>query len=163
LSADSPSDSIGLLINDVARAMRREFNAHLQPTGLTLAQARALLYVSRHQGVRQVDLAELLDIQPMTLARVLDQLAAAGLVERRHDPADRRAFRLHLSHAAQPVVARVSRVAAATRERAARGLSRSEHDLLIGLLLRLKRNLPEADARGKHGMPRRSNGSRAAP
>ena len=78
-----PNDSVGFLIADVLRLMRRRFAKHLKPSGLTLAQARALVYISRREGLRQVELAAVMEIQPITLARIVDQLAEAGLVERR--------------------------------------------------------------------------------
>jgi DNA-binding MarR family transcriptional regulator len=119
-SADRPGESLGFLIADVSRLMRRAFAGRLQGSALTLAQARALVYLSRHQGIRQVELAALLELQPMTLARLIDQLERAGLVERRADPADRRAYRLHLMPAAAPRLAAIRRVARATRAEALR-------------------------------------------
>src|SRR4051812_9261819 len=95
-------DTLGFLLADVSRLMRRAFQQRLEGSSLTLAQARALIYVSRHEGVRQIDLADLLEIQPITLARLIDQLAAAGLVERRPDPTDRRAYQVFLTSAAAP-------------------------------------------------------------
>ena len=93
-------DSLGFLLADASRLYRRAFQRRLEGSSITLAQARALVHVARHEGVRQVDLADLLELQPMTLARLIDQLAAAGLVERRADPADRRAYRVFLRPAA---------------------------------------------------------------
>ena len=75
-------DSLGFLLADVFRLLRQNFQRRLEGSSLTLAQARALVYLSRHEGVRQVDLAEMLEVQPITLARLIDQLADAGLVER---------------------------------------------------------------------------------
>ena len=65
-------DSLGFLLADVSRLMRRAFQQRSVNSALSLAQARALVYVSRHEGIRQVELAELLDIQPITLARLID-------------------------------------------------------------------------------------------
>jgi len=79
-------DSLGFLIGDVQRLMRRQFQQQLEGSCLTLAQARALVHIARSEGIRQVELADGLDIQPITLARQLDQLAENGLVERRSDP-----------------------------------------------------------------------------
>ena len=96
-------DNLGFLLADVSRLMRRAFQQRLEGSSLTLAQARALIYVSRNEGVRQVDLADLLEVQPITLARLIDQLAGDGLVERRSDPADRRAYHIFLTPAAAPL------------------------------------------------------------
>lgn len=101
----------GFLLHEVARLLRRNFTRRAAALGLTLAQCRALMHLARNEGVRQVDLAETLEIQPITLARLLDQLGEAGYVERRADPADRRAFRLVLTPAAKPVLARIRTLA----------------------------------------------------
>ncbi len=93
-------DGLGFLVADVNRLLRRAFQKRLQSSALTLAQARALIYVSRHEGIRQVELAELLDVQPITLTRLIDQLESSQLVERRPDPTDRRAFRVFATSAA---------------------------------------------------------------
>lgn len=94
-------DGFGFLLSDVSRLMRRAFQSRLRDTDLTLAQARTLVHLSRREGLRQVELADLLEIQPINLARLIDQLTAKELVERRADPTDRRAYRLFL-HPAQP-------------------------------------------------------------
>src|SRR5947209_3836111 len=130
------ADSHGFLVSDVARLMRRAFERSLEGSSLTLAQARALVYVSRHQGIRQVDLADLLEVQPMTLARLLDQLAVAGLVERRPDPVDRRAYQVYLTPAAAPQLAAIDQVVARIRREAARGLAKDE---LAAVVLGLRR------------------------
>lgn len=134
-------DSVGFLITDVARLMRRAFAARLQGSGLTLAQARALIHVSRHEGVRQIELADLLEVQPITLARLLDQLADAGLVERRPDPEDRRAYRIFLRAAATPRLAAIEAVGAAIRAESLRALSRQESALVIASLRKMRQNL----------------------
>jgi len=93
-------DSLGALVVDITRMMRRAFQHRMEGSDLTLAQARVLVYVSRRAGLRQIELAELLEVQPITLARLVDQLVEAGLVERQPDPDDRRAYRIHLKAAA---------------------------------------------------------------
>lgn len=69
-----PNQSVGFLVNDVARLLRRNFNRRAQELGLSQAQWQALAYLSRQEGVNQVTLAESLDIQPMTLAHLIDRL-----------------------------------------------------------------------------------------
>jgi DNA-binding MarR family transcriptional regulator len=137
----SRQDSLGFLIADVARLMRRAFEARLQGSSLTLAQARALIYVSRHEGVRQVELAEFLEVQPITLARLLDQLSDAGLVERRADPGDRRAYQVFLKPAAARHLAAIEAVGTAIRADGMRGLSRQESALAMATLRKLRDNL----------------------
>jgi len=137
----SPQDSLGFLLTDISRLMRRAFQQKLEGSDLTLAQARALVYVSRHEGVRQVDLAELLEIQPITLARLIDQLAEAGLVERRADPDDRRAYRLHLTAAAAPRLTAIRQVAASIRAYALGGLDKQQVASVVAALQKMHDNL----------------------
>lgn len=137
----SPQDNLGFLVNDISRLMRRAFQQKLDGSDLTLAQARTLVYVSRHEGVRQVDLAELLEIQPITLARLIDQLAEAGLVERRADPGDRRAYRLHLTAAAAPRLAAIRQVASSVRAHAFAGLDKQQIASLAAALQKMHDNL----------------------
>ncbi len=138
-------DSFGFLLADVARLMRRRFRAGMasEPLcpALTPAQSRVLTWIWRHEGSHQRALADLLDIQPMTLARLVDQLAALGLVERRADPADRRAWRLHLTPLASPRLRAIRRTGAATRKAAQRGFTPDEAEQLVALLRRVRTNL----------------------
>lgn len=137
----SPDEGLGFLLADVSRLMRQAFQRRLEGSALTLAQARALIYVSRHEGMRQVELAEMLEIQPITLARLIDHLAEQGLVERRPDPTDRRAYRLHLTPDAGPRLAAIREVTAGIRAEALRGLSPEEAALLTSALRRMHDNL----------------------
>jgi DNA-binding MarR family transcriptional regulator len=134
-------DSLGFLLADVSRLMRRAFKQRLKGSSLTLAQARALVYVARHEGVRQIDLAELLEIQPITLARLLDQLAQSSLVERRPDPKDRRAYRVYLTPASSPHLAAIEQVAAEIRVGALQGLDEQQAATLLFALHKMRDNL----------------------
>ena len=111
-------DTLGFLIGDVQRLMRRQFQPQLEGSCLTLAQARALVHIARSEGIRQVDLAERLDIQPITLARQLDQMADNGLVERRNDPNDRRAHQLFLTEGAEPYLEKIKQASAVVHQHA---------------------------------------------
>jgi DNA-binding MarR family transcriptional regulator len=135
------AESFGFLIADVGRLMRRAFQARLGDGPLTFAQARLLAYVERQQGLRQVELAELMEIQPITLARLVDQLAEAGLVERRPDADDRRAYRLHLTEAAAPQLEAVRRIGAEVRAEAVAGLDEQDSARLAAMLRRMRDNL----------------------
>ena len=134
-------DSLGFLVSDVSRLMRRAFEKQIEGSSLTLAQARALVYVSRNEGIRQVDLADLLEVQPMTLARLIDQLHAAGLVERRADPADRRAHRIHLTRAATPHLAAIEQAVVAVRKDAVRDVGRDDLATVLAALQTIRDNL----------------------
>ena len=138
---DMQRDSLGFLLADVSRLLRQSFQRRLEGSSLTLAQARALVYVSRHEGVRQVDLAEMLEVQPITLARLIDQLADAGLVERRPDPADRRAYQMFLTPAAASHLAAIRQVAAAIQADALRDLDDQQAAIVFFALRKMRDNL----------------------
>jgi len=140
-----PDSSIGFLVGDVARLLRRNFNRRAQALGLSQAQWRALAYLARQQGVSQASLADRLEIQPITLVRLLDRLQAAGLVTRRPDPHDRRAFRLYLTDRAQPLLARMWSIAAQTREQALAGMPIQRQRMLMKSLQHLRQNLLQAE------------------
>ncbi len=137
----SPTESIGFLIHDVSRLLRRQFAGRIEGSTLTLAQARALIHVSKQEGIRQVDLAELLDIAPMTLARQIDQLAEQGVLERRVDPLDRRAFRLYLKKGAAPHLAAIDQVIAEIRALAFHRFTKAESEALQSALRKMRGNL----------------------
>ena len=143
-----PDQSVGFLVNDVARLLRRNFNRRAQELGLSQAQWQALAYLSRQEGVNQVTLAESLEVQPMTLARLIDRLQEAGLVARRPDLDDRRAFRLYLTAAAQPLLDRMWALATETREEAMAGMRDRTKQVLIDALRHMKRNLIEVESEG---------------
>ncbi len=136
-------DGVGFLIADASRLLRRRFAGQLKANAvkLTLAQARALVHISRREGLRQVELAALLEVQPITLARIVDQLDDAGLVERRADPTDRRAYQLYLRPAARPQLALISRATEKVRLRALRGLRGAEAAALVAALRKVRGNL----------------------
>lgn len=137
---NSRTDSLGFLLSDLSRSMRRAFKDRIKGSSLTLAQSRALVNISRNEGIRQVDLAEVLEVQPITLARLIDQLARAGVVERRSDPADRRVFRLFLTPAAAPQLAAIHQVADAIRDQALRTLSAAEAEMVHAALRKMRDN-----------------------
>lgn len=138
--------NFGFLVHEVARLLRRNFDRRVSGLGLTQAQWRTLAYLARHEGINQTSLAELLEVKPITLARLLDRLEEAGWVERRGDPADRRVFRLYLTEAAQPLLVEMEQIAAKTRQDALAGLGRDERRQVLNLLSSLKKNLMDAEA-----------------
>jgi DNA-binding MarR family transcriptional regulator len=140
-----PSRNLGILVHEVARLLRRNFEQRIEGLGLTQAQWRTLLYLSRNEGCSQAALAELLEVKPITLARLIDRLEESGWVERRRDAADRRVCRLHLTETAQPLLQEMERLGAATRRDALAGLARSEQAVAVKLLQTLKSNLLKAE------------------
>ena len=136
--------SFGFLIHDVSRQLRKSFDRHARAIGLTRAQWRVLAHLSRNEGVKQSELADILEIKPITLARLLDRLSADDWVERRMDPTDRRARRLYMTEKAKPILSDLRKVALAVRREALDGLSPADQDKLIEQLRLVKSNLLKA-------------------
>lgn len=131
----------GFLFADIGRLMRQRFQQQLDHSELTYAQARALIYISRYPGSRQVELAELMEIQPITLARLIDLLQQQQLVERRADPRDRRAYRLHTTAAAQNPLQQIRQIGAGIYEQMTDGLDARQRDELASSLVQIRSNL----------------------
>lgn len=147
MDTKDPTRNFGFLLHEVARLLRRNFDRRVSGLGLTQAQWRTMAYLARHEGINQTSLAELLEIKPITLARLLDRLEEAGWVERRSDPADRRVFRLYLTESAQPMLVEMEAIAAKARKDALAGLNRDQQHQVIDLLSTLKKNLVDAEAK----------------
>ena len=128
-------------IGETAHALRRAFDRRAATLGVTRAQWRVLVRLSREPGLRQVDLADLLDIEPITLCRIVDRLEESELVERRRDPADRRAWRLELTAKAAPVVEKLRSLATDFSADAFAGLSPAELDTMRTALALVRDNL----------------------
>jgi MarR family transcriptional regulator for hemolysin len=143
-----PSRTLGFVISDVARLLRKRFEqrARASSLGLTRAQASVLANLARQEGVNQAALAQTLDLEPITLARLLDRLQAVRLIERRPDPRDRRAHRLYLTEAAYPLLDRIFALAAEIREEALAGIAEPDRDRLIEMMIAMKTNLIERAA-----------------
>ncbi|MEW5424969.1 MarR family winged helix-turn-helix transcriptional regulator [Amorphus sp. 3PC139-8] len=137
----NPAQSLSFLIHDVARLMRRDISRRIQGLGMTPAQWRALAYVAKQEGLRQAALADLMEIQPITLARLIDRLEEANLVERRPDPTDRRAVQLYLAAGAEAPLETMWERASETRALALDGVSPEAVDQMIEALDRMRRNL----------------------
>ena len=134
-------DTIGFLLSDTARLVRRTFDARARAKGVTKAQWQVLLVLSRSEGINQAGLAERLEVENITLCRMVDRLQEAGLVERRPDPADRRAWRLFLTPEAHPVIASMRGVGTEVLSEALAGFSAEEQDRLRDMLERVRANL----------------------
>ena len=92
------------LLHDIARLLRVAGDRRARAHGMTRAQWVILWQVQRQPGLSQKELAEIMEVEPITVARLVDRLAARGMVERRDDPDDRRIWRLHLLPPALPVL-----------------------------------------------------------
>jgi DNA-binding MarR family transcriptional regulator len=136
-------------IADTAHAMRRAFDRKAATLGVTRAQWKVLFRLSRSPGVRQVELADLLDVEPITLSRIVDRLAEAGFVERQPDPSDRRAWRLHLTPKAQPLIAKLRRLADGLIAEAFEGIAPRDLERMRADLAAIRDNLAAAQASRK--------------
>lgn len=132
---------ISLELSSVAQLMRRNFDRRARGHGLSTSNWLVLWQLNREQGLKQADLAERMNLAPITLARHLDKLERDGLVERRHDARDRRCFRLYLTPQAEPVLGLMRQLAEATRGDALAGFSEQEVLQLQTLLGRMRANL----------------------
>ncbi|MGH8316506.1 MAG: MarR family winged helix-turn-helix transcriptional regulator [Steroidobacteraceae bacterium] len=132
---------LGFLLKDTTRRYTRRFEERARALSLTLPQCRALLYLENNQGVSQKRLSALTELDPMTLVRILDRMEADGWVQRRFDPADRRAHSLWLTPKARPILDHIAQLIADTRAEALQGLSNEERSTLLELLERLHANL----------------------
>ena len=104
----NPRREFAFLISDVARLLRTHADQRARQFGMTRAQWAVLARLESNEGLKQSELAEMLDLQPITLTRLVDRLCANGLIERRADPDDRRAKRLYLTPAARPLMDRLA-------------------------------------------------------
>lgn len=136
--------NLGWLMADNARLLRRAFEERVRVTGITGPQARLLLAMERAPGENQASYAERLEVEPITLCRMVDRMEEAGLVERRHDPADRRARLLHLTARAEGEIARIRAALDGLLDQLVAGMSEHEQDELSRLLQRVTANLTSA-------------------
>jgi len=126
---------------ETSRMLRRQFDRRAASLGTTSAQWRAMFRLGREPGLKQVELAERLDVEPITAGRIIDRLEDAGLVERRRDPVDRRVWLLFLTEKAEPVIEQLKIVAEEILAGALEGISREELAALRGTLERIRENV----------------------
>ena len=149
--------TLGFLLNDVARLLRKRFEQNARESGLTRAQWQVLSYLARTEGIQQSALAEILEVEPITLARMIDRLEAASLVERRNHPTDRRVWQLFLKPAANELLTSMQDIGELTRAEALAGVSDADQDALTRTLTQMKSNLlaassrPQAKRKAAHG------------
>ena len=141
-----PELNVGFLLHDVSRLMRASFDQRAQALGLTRAQWRVLVHLAPRQGINQSALADILELDAVTMGRHVDRLERDGWLERRADPGDRRAWRLHLTEASRPTLERMDRIATEMQAAALDGVSPADRARLIEMLSRIKANLAPAAA-----------------
>ncbi|MBL4721556.1 MAG: MarR family transcriptional regulator [Alphaproteobacteria bacterium] len=135
--------SLGFILNDVSRLLRTRFDQRARRYGLTRSQWRVLVHLVRAEGIIQSGLAEILEIERMTLGRLIDRLESAGWVERRSDAKDRRVRRLFLTAAARPTLDDMMQIVTDMHDEALSGLSSEELNRLMTSLTIIKGNLIE--------------------
>eukprot|EP01035_Chromulina_nebulosa_P015230 gene15230-20176_t len=140
----STHPTLGFLLHDVARLLRKRFEQRAKCLGLTRSQWQTLAYLSANEGIHQGGLADILEIEPITLVRILDKLAERGLIERRQHPTDRRIWRLYMRDAARPLLDAMRELGEQTRGEALDGVSPEQREQLFGLLSVMKTNLVQA-------------------
>jgi DNA-binding MarR family transcriptional regulator len=127
-------------IGETAHALRKAFDRLAVGLGVTRAQWKVLFKLSRRPRLRQVELADLLELEPITLCRIVDRLEEAKLVERTRDPEDRRAWRLHVTGEAGPLVEKLRAVGAELVDHAFAGIDPKDIEITRKVLAQAREN-----------------------
>jgi len=153
---------LAFLLSDAARLLRTCVDQEARRFGMTRAQWGVLFRLQRNEGLKQSELADLLEVQPITLTRLIDRLCDNGLIERRSDPNDRRAKRLFLTPAAKPVLENVTAAAQTMMTSVLTGLDPAAREAMRASLTMVKGNLrqivqgrTEADPSERDALERR--------
>ena len=157
MSSYDPERSIGFLLHDVSRLLRKRFDQRARTIGLSRAQWSVLAHLSRNEGINQSALADILEIEPITLVHQLDRLEAAGWIERRLDPNDRRVRLLYLKDLGRTILGKLQKLGIETKAEAVIGLSATEQDALIDALTKIKTNLSERESASQTGETEEDN------
>jgi DNA-binding MarR family transcriptional regulator len=136
-------------VGETAHALRKAFDRRAVGLGVTRAQWKVLFKLTRYPGMRQIELADMLDIEPITLSRIIDRLEESTLVERVADPADRRAWRLHVTVKAQPLVEKLRALAAEMTANAFAGIDPKDIEITRQVLARVRENASRASPLNK--------------
>lgn len=146
--------NLAFLMRDISRLYAKYFERHARELHLTLPQCKVLGQLSRNEGISQAQLAELTITDPMTLVRTLDRMQQDGWVERRPDPADRRAHRLYLREPAKAIVARMWKLADQARAEMLAIFKPPEREQLVELIERLHAHLLDLTQESDSAEPR---------
>ena len=126
------------LLHDVARLLRMDVDRRASAHGMTRAQWALLIWLERQPGLSQKELAELLEVEPITVARLIDRLEARGMVERRPDPRDRRIWRLHLCPPAYPMLGEIASQRTEIARMVTAGIDQPTQDAMTEALILMK-------------------------
>ncbi len=141
---NSNAPALGFLLHDIARLLRRRFEQNARGSGLTRSQWQVLAYLANNEGINQSGLADLLEIEPVTLGRIVDKLQTLRLIERHPAPSDRRVWLLHLTSAARTKLPQLRRFGEVTHGEALAGVPEADAKRLLKTLQTLKANLTDA-------------------
>lgn len=144
MANENRKKDLAFVINDVARMMRTVADQKVGRFGMTRAKWAVLARLERFEGLKQAELAEMLDLQPISLTQLLDGLCENGLIERRPDPEDRRAKRLFLTPDARPLLERLGALGEELMDDALAGIDASQVATLLADLDLVKENLRRA-------------------
>lgn len=139
-------DRLGFLIHDVQRLMRKRFEARASGLGLSSAQWRLMVRVAKEEGITQARLAELLEIEPISVSRLVDRMEEGGWIERRSDAADRRVRMIFPTAKASAAYAEVKSLAGEVYEVSLTGVSPEDRRVLVKALEMMVENLTDAEA-----------------
>ena len=140
----TPNREFAFALVDAARLLRTYADQLAGQLGITRAQWAVMSRLERHEGLKQSELADILDLQPITLTRLLDRLSDNALIERRDDPDDRRAYRLYLTPAARPLLQRLAGLSEELMATALAGVDRGSVATMQSKLSVVKENLRQA-------------------
>jgi MarR family transcriptional regulator, transcriptional regulator for hemolysin len=157
---DLKRDILGAIVT-LARLIRTEADKRARAHGMTRAQWTILLNLERQPGLLQKELAEVLEVEPITVARLVDRLEARGMVERRADPTDRRCWRLHLTDQSRPLMAEIGVQLEELAAMATPGLPRETLEL-VATALATMRDAVAAEARRTPTPPAPADAEEAA-
>ena len=135
------SESLGFLMADNARLLRRAFDTRVRTIGITRPQWRVLVVLKREEGINQGELAERLEVEAITIGRMVDRLQDAGLIERRAAPNDRRAWRLFLTPRSRTLIEELRPVSDRMIEDTLEGFTPAERETFVTYLERVRANL----------------------
>ncbi|MEY3704516.1 MAG: hypothetical protein RLZZ561_2136 [Pseudomonadota bacterium] len=139
-------DNLAAMLADTARLMRRAFDARARQIGVTRPQWRVLSVLHRFEGINQGGLAEMLEVEPITVCRMVDRLQEADLVERRLDPEDRRSRLLFLTPKAEALLGQLRPLGEEMLEEALSGVDDKARHILLTSLSQMRRNLARKPA-----------------
>jgi len=150
------------LLHDVARLLRVEGDKRARLHGMTRAQWGILIWLERQAGLSQKELSEFLEVEPITVARLIDRLEARGMVERRPDPRDRRIWRLHLLPPARGVLYEIDRQRADMTRTLTDGIDQRSLETMTEALLQMKATLTHEAHAARRGADTAQTAAREA-